>query len=469
MQEGNYIILDIGKTLSKLSLWRQDGKCIATETRNNLIVNNGAYQMLDVYGIESWLIDTLTKFAKLGKINAIFPIAHGAAVAVINGGDLACDPIDYEWNPGQEIEDEYSNLRDGFEITGAPHMENCLNMGIQLYYLKAKFAHIFTDDTKILPWAQFWAWKLSGVACTEVSSLGAHTDLWSSDANDYSPMAHKLGLSKHFAPMRKAGDIIGELKAELRQQTGINHHVKIYAGIHDSNAALLLTKRLIGDSAKEFTIVSTGTWFVAMRAAAKWTPKDTKILGQQNGVLLNIDIDGQNVPTSLFMGGREIETLIEGRNCRIDLPENQSGQINAIKGLIDNQSYIMPTATPGIGPFGGNIQRIENAPENDAEFGALVALYTALVTAYGLELIASEDIIIIEGRFSQSKVFCQSLANFMPNCKVYIGNEDANIAMGALCLMVRALPLRANLTQIMPLAIDLQAYKDGFIKRLWVD
>ena len=464
MQQRNYVVLDVGKTLAKLSLWREDGVCLAQETRNNQILHNGSYQMLDVHGIDKWLAKILCQFANIGPICGIYPIAHGAAVAVIKDGKLAFDPIDYEWQFDGEIEAKYAELRGQFNETGSPRMENGLNMGLQLYYLKSQFAEHFGDGTQIMPWAQYWAWRLSGVSCTEISSLGAHTDLWSLQTNDYSKMAYETGIAKYFAPMRKAGEIVGTLSKEWCDKTNLCEEVKIYAGIHDSNAALYLTRNAMQNNANEFTIVSTGTWFVAMRATS--AKIDMEKMANEAGVLFNIDIDGKKVPTALFMGGREIEILIESRNSRIDVSENQTKQLAATKQILDIGAFILPTATPGIGPFAGcQLQKI-NSPNCDDQYGALVAIYAALVTGHGLELIGANSTIIIEGRFSQSVVYCRAIASLMPDCKVYVCNEDANIALGVLKMMVKDVELTRELKPIEPLEIDLLAYRASFYEKV---
>jgi len=464
MPQEYYAVLDIGKTLAKISLWTKEGDCRLVETRMNQILTNGEYQMLDVLGIDEWLAASLKKFAQFGPIEAIYPIAHGAAVAILNDGKLAFEPIDYEWRFSGEVEAEYAVLRGSFDETGSPHMENGLNMGIQLYYLKSRHPERFNEKTQIVPWAQYWAWRLSGIACTEVSSLGAHTDLWSLQSNKYSKMAQESGVAQYFAPMRRAGEAIGVLSEYWRQRTGLDCSPKIYAGIHDSNAALFLTRIAMAEKTQEFTIVSTGTWFVSMRATLAQI--STEELADCSGVLFNVDIDSNKVPTALFMGGREIEILLNDSGSRIDLPENQEKQLAAVNSVVEIGAFILPTATPGIGPFGENNLHKINAPKCENQYGALVAIYAALVTAHGLKTIKSSSTIIIEGRFAKSVVYCRALASLLPNCSVYCCNEEANIALGALKLMVDELNLSRKMTYVKPLDLDLIQYQNRFYSHL---
>ena len=96
MAEGLVVVLDVGKTLAKLALWRRDGTMVAKETRPNLRQDTGGYIALDAHGIEAWMAQVLSRFSEMGAIDAIIPVAHGAAAAVIRDGKLACLPIDYE-------------------------------------------------------------------------------------------------------------------------------------------------------------------------------------------------------------------------------------------------------------------------------------------------------------------------------------------------------------------------------------
>ena len=94
----------------------------------------------------------------------------------------------------------------------------------------------------LVPWAQYWAWWLSGTAVSEVTSLGCHSDLWSPDAADWSPLAKAQGWDQRFAPLAKAGDVIGTISPALAAATGLPATVKVLAGLHDSNAALMAAR-----------------------------------------------------------------------------------------------------------------------------------------------------------------------------------------------------------------------------------
>ena len=78
------------------------------------------------------------------------------------------------------------------------------------------------------------------------------------------------------------------------------------AGIHDSNASYL--PHLVARAAP-FTVLSTGTWVIAMAAGAGIDRLDPAA-----DMLANVDARGQPVPTARFMGGREVE-LVAGADA----------------------------------------------------------------------------------------------------------------------------------------------------------
>src|SRR5690349_4142848 len=90
------VVLDVGKTLSKLSLWSADGRLLANAKRPNDRLDTGSYVCLDSAGIEEFLFATLKEFASSAQIGAIIPVGHGAGAAIINSRGIVLPPLDYE-------------------------------------------------------------------------------------------------------------------------------------------------------------------------------------------------------------------------------------------------------------------------------------------------------------------------------------------------------------------------------------
>src|SRR6185369_15642498 len=118
--------------------------------------------------------------------------------------------LDYEQALPDDVLAAYRGERDPFAVTGSPALPDGLNFGAQLFWTDR--LHPESRSATLVPWAQYWAWFLTGNAVSEVTSLGCHSDLWCPELADFAPMARRLGWADRFAPVVRAADTIGTLK-----------------------------------------------------------------------------------------------------------------------------------------------------------------------------------------------------------------------------------------------------------------
>ena len=456
------LVLDIGKTAAKLSAWDDLGNCLAKFSRTNCVVGAGAYTALDVAETEAWLEESLRECAALGPIASIIPVGHGAAAALIRDGSLALPVMDYEFPIPEDVAAAYEAERDSIALSGSPAMQWGLNLGRQLFFLNRRFPDAFDHRTAILPWPQFWAWRLSGVAVTEVSSLGAHTDLWSPASADFSPLARRIGWAAKFPGFAKAGAVVGRLTQEWQARTGLDPGVAIHAGLHDSNAALNAARGRDAFSDGDATILSTGTWFVTMRSAAELAKFDLASFAAQAGCLINVDIAGRPVPTALFMGGREFEALVADCMDAVTNPSLTSELELGAARCIANSVMALPTWQPGTGFFAARTGRWTTPPDGQTQRCAASLIYLALMADHALKLAGSERLVVVDGRFANSALFTGALATLRPELQVAVADAENDIALGALRAADDAYPVAQNLRPIAPLPLDLNSYRAGW-------
>lgn len=462
----DFIVIDLGKTLSKVSLWSPDGVMLDRQVRPTESVVENDIRRLDADGIAAWLVGALHAYA--GRdVSHIIPVGHGAGVVAIAGDKPAFLPLDYEQSLPAAVAEDYARKRDAFAVTGSPCLPGGLNLGAQLYWLDRLYPEAMRTAT-LLPWAQYWAWFLSGIATSEVSSLGCHTDLWDPASGGFSPMAKREGWAGRFAPLAKASAAVGTLRPDLSAVTGLPSGVRILAGLHDSNAALLAARSfpLIADH--ESTILSTGTWFVAMRLAA--CAVAAADLDEDRDTLVNVDVFGKPVPSARFMGGREIETVIEFDTRRVDIKPDQPLLLASVPGLLERGTMLMPTLAPGFGPFADRQSRWVDPPEQwtGTWFArrAAVCLYAALVADTSLDLIGSKERLLIEGRFAEAEVFVRALAALRPDTEVYVANAHNDVSFGALRLINPSLAAQGELRRVEPLEGDIAGYRAKWHRQL---
>ncbi|WEK43417.1 MAG: carbohydrate kinase [Candidatus Sphingomonas colombiensis] len=462
MSEGLSVVLDLGKTLSKLSLWSPSGTMLARRTRLNdrhvAMLGGQSVRVLDAMGIEAWAEEVLREFAGLGRVARIIPVGHGAAAAILRDGALAAAALDYEQLIPAEYVAAYHKQRDPFAHTGSPALPDGLNLGLQLHFLDLLDPALLSGDATILPWPQYWAWCFSGVAASEVTSFGCHSDLWCPATAEPSRLARRRGWAARFAPLRRAGEAIGTITTDWVRRTGLPPDVAVHCGLHDSNAALLAARGFAEIAGHEATVLSTGTWFVAMRTPGIGVHVDLAALSEARDCVVNVDVHGTPIPSARFMGGREIELLTGIDARRIDINPDQPAIIAALPGVVSTGAMVLPTLTPGVGPFPIGANRWVNRPRDAIELRAAVCLYAALVADAALELIGARERVLVEGRFGEALAFVRTLATLRPDLRFFVSNQRNDVSYGALRLIAPWLSPPSALSEVQPLDCDLVGY-----------
>ena len=459
MEKNAIVVLDIGKTMSKLSLWTAGGELICREFRPNERRSLGDFGVLDVQGISPWVLDTLKSFSQRALITKIIPVAHGAAFAVVRDGQLVSPPMDYETGLPTSISAAYGAERDAFAISGSPRLSDGLNAGAQIFWQEREIPGLLEGAT-LMPWAQYWAWFLSGVDSTEVTSLGCHTDLWDPINRDYTPIARRRGWAAAFAPKEFAGNAIGTLRPEIAGQTGLSTGVRVYCGIHDSNAALVAAQAHEEMEEGDRTVLSTGTWFVAMRTPSR--AFDMGALPVNRDCLLNVDAWSEPIPSARFMGGREIETLIGDDTRRVDIKPDQPALLRAVPELVSNARSLLPTFAQGFGPYPNGRGQWISMPDDWFARRSGACLYAAMLASTSLDLIGAHQTILVEGRFAEAEVIVRALARLRPNDAIYTCHAQNDVSFGALRLINPLLKSQVELSRVLPLKTDLTDYYRGW-------
>src|SRR5262249_19602667 len=216
-------VIDIGKTNAKLSLVDADtGETTWGQQRRCISIQRAGIRTLDVMGIESMILSGLADAPGKEKIRAILPIAHGAAAVLLSASGEVIIAPDYEDSVFGSVSETYRRLRDPFALTFSPFLPLGLNLGHQLYYVQQTHPELFRSCSTVLLYPQYWAWRLSGVMASELTSLGCHSDLWRPLEADFSALAKSQGWSKLFPPTRASRDVLGPVSATVAKLTGLD-------------------------------------------------------------------------------------------------------------------------------------------------------------------------------------------------------------------------------------------------------
>jgi len=180
-------------------------------------------------------------------------------------------------------------------------------------------------------------------------------------------------------------------------------------------------------------------------------------LPEDRDCLVNVDVEGRLVPSSRFMGGKEIERLCGGDSEQFFEAKFFGATLSQV---VDSGLMILPTFVSGVGPYPRGRGKWIGTPSTDAVRITAIALYAALVADMSLDLIGTRDRIVVEGRFAHQPAFVSALAALRPNDRVYINNADQGVAFGALRLATPHLVPPMPLAEVEPAHADLASYRD---------
>jgi len=419
-------IIDIGKTNSKLSLVdASNGVVIESNSRESPALDTKPYPHLDTEGLWQWYQAELERMNRIRPIEHICVTAHGAAAALINDEGLVLPVIDYEFAGPDELAADYDKICDPFTHTYSPKLPHGMNVGRQLYWQRARFPDEFAKARYLVGYPQYWTWLLSGKAAGEVTSIGAHSDLWNPVDAKFSDFACREGFDALVPEILRADEVIGRLRPEISARTGIAADCRVHVGIHDSNASLL---PYLKTRATPFTVVSTGTWVISFAVGASLDG-----LVADRDCIANVNMYGQAVACTRYMGGREFAAVAGDEIVAVTLA--------GLEQIIDEEIFALPGFNEEGGPFPGLAGRIiADRQLSAAESSALASIYCALVTDVCLGLCGSLGDIIIEGAYAKNQVLMQTLATLREDQSLFASTDSTGTTMGTAMLATENIP-----------------------------
>ncbi len=404
-------VLDIGKTNLKLLVASDDGWPLETLSIPNAANASGPYLSYDLAALEAWFLDALGEVSQRHAIGAVIATAHGCGAVLVDGDRSVLPMMDYDAVAPPAIDEAYRRI--------APtYREVFCGIGAGAMRLARAKTYLTT--------AQFFAMRLGGRAASEISQLAAQGHIWDLVRHQPSSVMRERGWA-HLLPQRApAGASLGTVSAAVAKRTGLARSTEILCGVHDSNANLFRYKAA---GMADASILSTGTWMIGFQRDL-----DPDKLDANSAMVLNIDVDGENVPSTLTMTGREYD-LIRKENSASD-----AAVLAALPKLVAQGSLALPSFVGDDGLFPGAAHRgriIGPAPETPAEWQGLAVLYAAFSANRCLDTLGSSKRIIIDGGFAANLPFARALAALRPAQDVSVSQSRDGTALGAALLWRR--------------------------------
>jgi sugar (pentulose or hexulose) kinase len=419
-------VLDIGKSNLKLLIASDDGWAIETISAPNAATSSDRYLAHDLGALEAWFLDALAEVVRRHAIGAVVATAHGCGAVLTDGQSAVLPMMDYEAISPPEIDRAYDLMAPPYAEVFCSNGSGAMRLAKQLLWQQTACPVEFARATCYLTTAQYAAMRLGGRAASEISQLAAQGHIWDAIGQRPSSIMRARGWDRLLPPREAAGAVLGTVSEAVVRRTGLSPATEILCGAHDSNANLFRYKAA---GLHEASVLSTGTWMIGFNRGL-----DPAQLDPIRAMVLNIDVDGETVPSALTMTGREYDLI------RRDHLADDAEVLAAIPKLCAQQTLALPSfvGDDGLFPGAGRRGRINGpAPQGPAEWQALAVLYAAFTASYCLDLLASAGHIIIDGGFAANVPFARALATLRPGQLVSASQSRYGTALGAALLWKR--------------------------------
>lgn len=460
-------VLDVGKTNVKLSAVTAGGEVLETLTAANPTRDGPLWRYHDLEALGAWVFSSLTAFCKRHRIGTFVSSGHGSGGVLTGpdpdaGGDGTALPmIDYEQPVPEEIDRDYRPLSGSFLDRGSAMMHAATHQARQLYWMQRAAPDAVDKARWFLGVPQYWAWRMSGVAVSETTYLGAQSHLWNVPERRFSPIVRQHGWERLLPRFAPAWKLIGTIRPELARQYGLPDDIDVLAGIHDSSANLY---RYQAAGLKDATVVSTGTWIVALSSRC-----DPSRLDENRGMTCNSDVYGNPVGGALTMGGREFSRIAGPETGEVPIT------VDTVTGLVRRCIMALPSFGDDHGLFPGTAGQgriIGGSLSTREERKALAVLYTALLTNECLDALGRSETVVLDGTFLNEPLYAALVAVLGRNRKIRLNLDTRGVAAGAALLAghesrLSAAPIGLEAPRPLgSLAEELEAYARDWRRRV---
>lgn len=409
---GTIAVLDVGKSNIKLSACTAEGEVLETLSTQNPVLPGPPWQHHDLRALNPWVMEGLAALMRRHPLAHVIASGHGSGGVLVgddpDAGEDGCalPMIDYEQAVPPGLNEAYIPLAGDFFDRGSATMMAATHTARQMFWAERERPGEFARARWMLGVPQYWAWRLSGVAASEVTILGAQSHLWNVPQRHWAPIVAARGWQRLMPPLRPAHADLGPVRPALARRHGLGPGLRVHTGVHDSSANFF---RYQAAGETDFCVVSTGTWIVAM-ADRIALPR----LIENRGMTCNADVSGAAIGGALTMGGREYAAVAA------DQPGAAPTEPAVLARLIARGTMALPSFGANDGQFPGTARQgriVGPPPEGPAERQALAVLYTALLAVTCADMLDPERRILLDGSFLRDPAFAALVAHFAPGGK----------------------------------------------------
>lgn len=408
------VIFDVGKTNKKLFLFDEQYRIIFERTaRFTETTDEDGDPCENLESLRLSVFDSLREVFKMKdiEVKAINFSTYGASLVYINEEGNPLTPLyNYLKTYPEPLKQQFYKKYGGeaaFSVQSASPVLGSLNSGMQLYRLKQERPDVFASMKYALHLPQYMSYLLSGTACSDITSIGCHTNLWDFTTNSYHRWVKEEEILEKLAPLMPSNEVMPAVFP------GNNYHIG--TGLHDSSAALI---PYLVSFHEPFILISTGTWCISFNPFNE-SPLTAEELEQD--CLCYMTFQGKPIKASRLFAGYEHEQQVKRISDHFKQPALRYRSLD-----YDPTIPLKPAGNFADRPL--------------ADFPDDVAAYHQLMFDIAIQQQHSTGLVVkgtkvrrifVDGGFSKNVIYMNMLAMLFPEIEIYAASMAQATAMGA--------------------------------------
>jgi sugar (pentulose or hexulose) kinase len=409
-------VFDIGKTNKKLLLFDDQLK-IVFEHADQFAESKDedGFPCDDLEKLNNFVFESLrTVLSKPEfELKGLNFTAYGASFVYIDESGKPLSPLYNYLKPyPEELLEQfylaYGGKTEFAKETASPVLGS-LNSGMQLYRIKYERNDLLKQIRYALHLPQYLSFLISGKSCSDITSIGCHTNLWDFRKNNYHRWLENEGLIDKLAPILPSDSVI---KTNFE-----GHSFDVGIGLHDSSAALI---PYLVNFKEPFLLISTGTWCISLNPFNA-SPLSTFEL--ESDCLCYLHYQGKPVKASRLFAGNEHEQELNRISQYFSKPKSRYEQMNfdsAFLNLLDQEEVYSGNDLPSY------------ASDTETYHRLMIHIIKQQKISSGLVIKGSVvKRIFVDGGFSKNSIYMNLLSIVFPGMEVFAASMAQSTAMGA--------------------------------------
>lgn len=418
-------IFDVGKTNKKLFLFDEQYRIVFERTaRFTETTDEDGDPCENLESLRLSVFDSLREVFKRKdiEVKAINFSTYGASLVYIDEDGRPLTPLyNYLKTYPEPLKEQFYKNYGGeaaFSALTASPVLGSLNSGMQLYRLKHERPALCNEVKYALHLPQYMSYLLAGVPCSDITSIGCHTNLWDFQKNAYHSWVKKEKLTDKMAPLMPSNEVLPAVFP------GNNYSIGI--GLHDSSAALI---PYLVSFHEPFILISTGTWCISMNPFNSSPLTEAEL---EQDCLCYMTFQGKPVKSSRLFAGYEHELQVKRIAEHFNQPTIRYRSVDydpAMMAALRERHTV--EAHTGITAFGAR---------DLSEFGTDVEAYHQLMLDIADRQFSSTQLVLkgtkvkrifVDGGFSKNVIYMNLLASMFPEMEIFAASMAQATAMGA--------------------------------------